>query len=105
MSERYIVEDRIAQGQNEQIVYALDTTPWGGSPTGVSVKAYTVSIDGVYADVTSTVFPTNAPTVSGDDITLSPLRNLTAGTLYRIETRFTSGGQIYEPLMMIRGER
>jgi len=89
------------QGVDEEIPYTITTTPWGSSPTNVAVVAKN---EATSADVTSTVFPTNSPTVAGDVITLSPLKSLTAGTLYRIEVKFTTGTTIWEAYFRVRGE-
>lgn len=91
-----------AQGVDEEIIYGFVVTEWGTDPTSVSVVAKV--LDGL-EDVTTAVFPTNVPTVSGDTITLSPLLNLTAGVIYRIEVKFTvSEGSIFEPYGIVRAE-
>ena len=72
----------------EKKAFKITTTPVGSSPTSQSVKAYDESVD---VDVTSTVYPTNSPTVSGNDITLSLFRGdlATEGHKYRVEVTFT----------------
>lgn len=84
------------QTNGEEISYKIDTTNWGGSPTNVAVKAYLRG-----NDVTDTVFPTNDPSVSGDDINLSPLKNLSGGVTYEIRVQFTSGGNILKKTMCV----
>ena len=71
----------------EKKAFSITTTPVGSSPTNQTVKAYDESVD---ADVTSTVYPTNSPQVSGDVITLSLFRGdlATAGHKYRVEVTF-----------------
>ena len=86
------------QGKDETIVYKITTTNLGSTPTNVSVKAYD-QLD--KSDVTSTVFPTNSPSVSGDVITLSPLKSLTAGRTYHIEILFTISTNIFEPYIPV----
>jgi hypothetical protein len=81
------------QTSSEEIIYSITSTNWGSSPTDVSVVAYQ---EGAETLVTTTVFPTNNPTVNGDIITLSPLKALTKVYTYRIEVKFTSGGNIFE---------
>ena len=83
------------QGVDEQISYSVTSTPWGSSPSSISCKVYDIT-DGAYTDVTSTVMPTNSPAAVGDVITLSPLKSLTAGKVYRVEVKFTAGGNVYE---------
>ena len=85
-----------SQACGEVISYKIVTTGWGGSPTNVIVKAYRGG-----NDVTDTVFPTNSPSVSGDDINLSPLLNLTSGYTYEIKIQFTSGGNALKKTMQV----
>ena len=101
-------EGAIPQGEIEEEAFFINTRPWGGTPTNVTAAAFSYTESGgttTYTDVTSTVFPTNTPTVSGDIITLSPLKALTAGTNYRIEVKFTAGGNVHETYRYITGER
>jgi len=89
-----VAEGIQTQGADESIGYKITTTVWGSTPTSVSAKAYDES--SADRDVTATVFPTNTPSVAGDVITLDALVSLTAHHTYRIEVKFTSGGNIYE---------
>ena len=91
-SIREVVQGSQSQGVDEQIVYTIDTANWGGTPTSPAV----VVKDRDGTDVTSTVMPTNSPSVSDDVITLSTLKLLTDGVVYRVEVKFTSGGNIME---------
>ena len=86
------------QSADEEIIYKITTTVWASTPTGVSVKAF---LEPELTDVTSKVFPTNTPSVDGDVITLSPLKSLTKGKTYRIDTKFTAGGNIWEPYFRV----
>ena len=72
----------------EKKAFKITTTPVGSSPTSQTVVAYDELDD---SDVTTTVYPTNSPTVSSDDITLSLFRGdkATAGHKYRVEVTFT----------------
>lgn len=81
------------QSSTEEIIYAITTTNWGSSPSSVAAVAYQ---EGPETVVTTTVFPTNSPSVTDDVITLSPLKALTKGNTYRIEVKFTSGSNIFE---------
>ncbi len=83
----------VRQGVDEEIVYQFDTTNWGTSPTSISAVA---KDDSDKSDQTGTVFPTNSPSASNDVISLSPLKALTSGIYYRIEVKFTAGGNIFE---------
>ena len=92
MPTNEVVEGIQDQSCDEEIPYQIVTTNWG-TPTSPSVKAYVIDTG---VDVTSVVFPTNEPSVDGDTITLSPLKALTKGVVYRIEVLFTSGAAIFE---------
>jgi hypothetical protein len=88
-----VVEGTQEQSTDEQIPWSIDTTQWGDdptSPTAVAVDEYTDET------VTSTVFPTNSPSVSDNVITLSPLKSLTKGHTYRIEVKFTISTTVWE---------
>lgn len=100
MAKKREVVETLSQGEDEEISYSVDTSPWGGSPTGVSV----VVKDENGTDVTSTVMPVNSPTVNVDTITLSALKSLTAGVTYRIEVKFSSGGNVLEAIIPIAAE-
>lgn len=96
------VGSTLYQGNDEEIVYSLTTTAWGSTPTSVSVKAYEIST-GARTDVSSTVLSGTA-SVNGDIITLPVLKSLTAGNVYRVEVKFTSGSNVYEPYFDILAE-
>jgi len=90
-TKRFFIE-RIVQGEDEAIPYFFDSTPWGINPSAVSVKVFDVTDATQTADwddVTTTVMPVNSPSVAGNVITLSKLRALTDGHIYRIEVKFT----------------
>lgn len=101
--KREVAQGTQVQGTDERIAYSLTTTPWGSAPTAVAAVVYDVT-GGGRTDVTSTVMPINGPGVAGDVITLSLLRNLTAGSTYRVEVTFTSGGNVFEPYFYVVAE-
>ena len=74
----------------ESVVYSVDTLPWGGTPTSPSVDVFDEEDYGT--SVKSTVMPTGSPAVSGDDITLPAMTDLTAGVIYRVFVTFVSLG-------------
>jgi len=98
---REVVQSPLYQGADEQIIYTLTTTPWGSTPTSQTMVVKDVSAD--LADVTATV-TTGSMSVSGDVITLSTIKSLTAGSKYRVEVKFTAGGSIWEPYFIIEAE-
>jgi hypothetical protein len=104
--KRMIKESPFPQGEDEIISYRLTTTPWGSSPTAVNVTVFDVTGADETADwdnVTATVMPVNSPAVLGDVITLSPLKLLMDGHIYRIEIRFTCSGNVFETFGLIIG--
>lgn len=94
MSVLEVTEGMQRQTTTEILVYKITTTNWVSSPTSPVVVVYdTTDAD---TDVTSTVMPTNSPTAALDVITLSPLRALTKGHIYRVEVSFVVGSSTYE---------
>ncbi len=91
-------ESPLIQGKNEQIIYTLTTTPWGSSPTSVSVVVKDTEDD---SNVSATVLIGSA-TVAGDVITLPTLKNLTLNHNYRIRVKFTINGQVTEAFIIVR---
>ena len=98
---REVKEGTQYQGADEELAYQITTTNWGSSPSSTAVKAY--DENNADDDVTSTVFPTNSPSESGDVITLSPLKSMTIGHSYRIEVKFTDGdSNIWELFFIVK---
>ena len=100
MTDRLI--GKYTQGDDETIIYSITTTSWGSSPSNVVVKAYDVT-GGTRTDVSETVLSGTA-SVDGDVITLPAVTGLTAGKGYRIEVKFDSGGNTFEPYIEIEAE-
>lgn len=100
MDDRLIT--KLKQGTDESIVYSITTTSWGSSPTNVIVKGYDVSTGG--RDDVSTNILSGSASVSGDVITLPVIQSLLANKTYRIEIKFTSGGNTFEPYLLIQSE-
>ena len=88
-----VSESPLEQGQDEEITYALTTTPWGSTPSAVSITAYDASAS--FGDVSSTVL-SGSPSISGDVITFPVFKSLTMKHNYRVEIKFTVGGNIME---------
>lgn len=100
MDIRRIVPEDIPQGINERLVYSCSTTRYGSSPTSPVITVLDTT-DFSPLDVTTIVMPVGSPTIAGDVITLPRLENLTLGRLYRVNVRFTSGGQVFEPYFVV----
>lgn len=83
-----VIEGLRYQEINEIVIYTITTTKSLSGPTSATVVATDEQDD---STVTTTVFPTNSPSVSGDVISLSPLKALTVNHTYRISVAFTDG--------------
>jgi hypothetical protein len=103
---REIVEGRLQQGIEEEIIYTLTVPATWGTPTGTpTVKAFSY-IGNAFADVTSTVMPTGSASVASQVITLPKLKALTEGVTYRVEVKFsTSEGDVKEAYAWIDAAR
>ena len=88
MSIRNTIPAGRPQGPNEDLVYTLDTTRWGGSPSSVTIEAIRQS-DG--EDVVDIVTPNDFP-VTGDNISIR-IRNLTLNEFYTFIVSFTTPTQ------------
>lgn len=103
MTKRKTIET-YSQGQDEQIAYTLDTTPWGNNPSNTVVKIYSIDEDdGSLTDVSSTCLE-GTPSENGNIITLPTVKSLTPKTVYRLEIKFTLGGNIFEAYTTLYGE-
>lgn len=101
---RRFLESPVDQGSAESISYAIDTSRWGVSvPSAPSVVVYAFdpATQEIGADVTATVMPAGSPSVAGSVITLPALRNLTAGSTYRLEVLFSGLGNTLEAYGLI----
>lgn len=106
-SIREIIEGKQEQGIEEEITYKL-TVPasWGVPTTPLTVKAYSYNeVTEVYTDVTTTVFPVGAGSISLQVITLPEMKALTLGVLYRVEIKFATGTDIKEVYVWVRAAR
>jgi len=102
-TNRQALEGPLKQGVDESIAYTITTTPWGTAPTAVVVGVDDrTTLPAV--DAAATVMPVLTTSVTGDVITLSPLKLLTAAHTYRVEVRFTVNGNVLEVYFDVLGE-
>ena len=99
--DREVIESPLYQGADEIIAYTVDVSAIGTPTTPVAVVK-DVTAGGT--DVTATVMPVNSPTIAGDIITLSPLKLLTAGILYRVEVKYVVSGNTLESYFYVHGQ-
>lgn len=99
---REVAQGEQQQGADETIIWAIDITNWGSSPTSITAKVFDIE-DGKL-DVTGTVMPTNSPSPSGNVITLSPLTALTQGRIYQLEVQFTANSNVLEAFAIIHAK-
>lgn len=100
---REVVEGWQYQGKDESIAYTLDVSAVGDDPTSVSVDVF--AHGDLDTSVKSTVMPSGSPSVAANVITLPALTALTAGTNYRVEVKFTIGGNVLEHFFNVSGQR
>ncbi len=100
-NSREVLEGVQYQGEDESIAYTVDVSAIGSSPSAVTVVVKDVTNSTV---VTSTVMPTNSPSVNGNVISLSALKLLTAGVLYRVEVKYTISGNVLESYFYVQAQ-
>jgi hypothetical protein len=100
-NDREVLEGKLWQGVDEIIAYTLDVSAVGSTPSSVGVVVKDVTNA---ATVTATVMPVNSPTVDGNVITLSPLKLLTNGVLYRVEVKYVISGNTLESYFYVQGQ-
>ena len=101
MNSREVLEGVQQQGVDESIAYTLDVSAIGSDPGAVGVAVKDVAAGSV---VTAPVMPINAPSVDGDVITLSPLKLLTAGRMYRVEVKYGIAGNVLESYFYVQAQ-
>lgn len=101
MATREVAEGQQPQGVDEAIAYQVLCDPAAVSVVGITVYDET----NASADVTATVMPSGTATVSGGNIILPLLRDLTVGHLYRVEVAYSDGTNTIEPYFYVRAER
>ena len=101
MATREVLEGEQPQGVDEAIAYRVLCDPAAVSVEGVTVYDETNASE----DVTATVMPAGMATVSGGNIILPLLQDLTVGHLYRVEVAYSDGVNTIEPYVYVRAER
>lgn len=87
----YVNESPKRQSPQESISYSITTTPWGSTPTSITLTVYDVTVPGVETDVTNTVVA-GSNSATGDVITTKRIGSLTLGHDYRADVLFTDSG-------------
>jgi hypothetical protein len=96
---REVLEGVQYQGEDEIIVYTLDTSAIGDPSSPMVVVK-----DEYGDDVTAAVMPVIAPTASGGVVQLSPLKSLQPGRRYRVEVRYEAVGNTLESYFYVQGQ-
>jgi len=92
----YVNESPQRQSPQESISYSITTTPWGSTPTSITLTVYDVTVPGVETDVTDSVVA-GSNSAAGDVITTKRIGSLTLGHDYRADVLFTdSGSNVWE---------
>ena len=99
---REVLEGLQFQGENESVVYAIDSEPWGGSPSTIVHDVF--DEEDLIVSLKATLM-SGSSSVTSHIITLPALSGLTFRTLYKVTVKFTSGGNILEGYFRVKGER
>lgn len=100
---REVTEGLQIQGIDEVVVYTIDVTNVGDTPSSPSLVVKDENDS--FADVTSVVAPDGSASASLNIITLPKVKSLTMGRTYRCEVLFTLGGNTLEHYFRILAER
>lgn len=98
---RQCVPGQFYQGEDEQKSYTVNVGNWTTSPAAASTVVK-VGASNVSASVLSS--SGSATSVSGSLVTTPCIINLTSGSDYRVEVKFTDGGEIYETFFFVTAE-
>jgi len=101
---REVKQNQVRQGRDEALPYTLTTTPWGSDPTNPICTLYDVTNDDAWVDVTKDKLA-GEPSIEGDVITTPLVYSLVSARKYRLEIRFTTDGNTWEPFVEITAER
>lgn len=101
-NDREFAESPIYQGEDERLAYRFSTLPWGGSPTNVSIKFYTVNKT-VKTDVTATKL-SGSSGVDGNYITTPLIIALVPNAKYRMEAQWWKDGNLVEAFAIFYGQ-
>ncbi len=101
MSVLEVQEGVRIQHTGEEIIRTVDFDPATTESTVTSPVVVVIQEDDG-TDVTSTVMPTNTPSVATLVVTLSALTALTAGKSYRVEVKVTAGGNTLVSIHRVR---
>jgi hypothetical protein len=82
--KRQAIESPLDMSTDEQIAHIVDTTPWGGSPSSVSMALYDTTDPTAESDVSNSKLA-GSMSVSGDNITCKRMYNLVLNHRYRAE--------------------
>lgn len=99
---REVTEGTQWQGESETLRYQITTTPWGSTPTAVTIVVKDMTLGGT--DVSATVL-SGVTGTSGDVLTLKALGGLTKNHLYRVEVQFTTAdGNTWETFFNVAAQ-
>lgn len=96
-SIREVAEGLQTQGEDETLTWALTTTNYASSPTDVAITVKDETAGGGVVTLCS-------GTATNGDVISATLGGLTKDHIYRVEYKFTSGGNTFEPYVRVRCE-
>lgn len=89
------------QRPDERVAYEVTLADSYTSPSSPVCTLYSI-VAGTETDVTATNL-SGSPSIVGQAFTSPLVIGLTAGTTYRLEFQFVSGGSRFEPYLLIEG--
>ena len=96
-----VLEGLQEQLVGESVLYSINTTPWGGTPTGTDHDIFDEE------DLTTSLksaMMSGSSSVSADVINLPALGSVVAGKIYRVEVTFTSLGNTLVGYFRVEGK-
>ncbi len=99
---RELPESPMIQGQREIVIYEIDVTLYGGTPSVGGIQITDMKTNLV---VTSTVMPSGSATVVSGIVSLPPIRNLVSNRSYLVEMLVTVGSNTFDPFFRIECRR
>lgn len=90
------------QRPDERVAYSITLDSSYSSPSSAACKLYDVTDPSAETNVSATKLLGSA-SVNGQVLTTPLVISLVAGRTYRLECQFVSGGNTFEPYLMLMG--
>jgi len=103
MNRLFVISGAKTQRIGESVAYQFYTTPWGSTPTSLTVEVWDVT-SSPEEDVTATVLLGSA-SADGDLVTCPNLYNLSENHRYRLDVYFDAGENTFAVPILVRAIR